>query len=169
LISTHWPRLTAGLFYSTAPGRIALATFLLKTEPSEYSFADLQRDGSTAWHGITSNPAQLCMRSARRGDRAFIYHTGSEKSIVGLAEIVSDPYPDPTGTSEKHVAFDIRAVELAPVPLSLQAIRSDPRFAAFGLVKQTRLSVMPVPADLEVIICQLTGLSGSSKPERRTP
>lgn len=138
-----------------------MAQWLLKTEPSEYSFADLQRDGKTAWTGITSAAALIHMRSARKGDEALIYHTGDEKRIVGLAQIASDPYPDPKAGDPKLVAFDIKPVRALAKVVELKAIKADPRFKEFGLVRISRLSVMPVPDAMWAALMKMAGETGS--------
>lgn len=131
-----------------------MATFLLKTEPNEYSFADLERDGTTTWTGITNPAALKALREARKGDEALIYHTGDEKAIVGLAKILTNAYPDPkkpglTGAGEtKFPVIDLKAVRRAKANVTLAAVKADKRFSNFGLVKQTRLSAMIVPPDM---------------------
>lgn len=141
-----------------------MTTFLLKTEPDDYSYADLERDGHAVWSGVTNNLALIHIRSARRGDRALVYHTGVEKAIVGLAEITSAPYEDPEnpGTTPKgepkRAVFDIKPRQRAATPLTLAQIKADPRFAPFDLVRQPRLSVMPVPPPLDRILRELSGL-----------
>ena len=141
-----------------------MATFLLKTEPTEYSFDDLLRDGRARWDGITNHAALAHLRTARAGDEALIYHTGEERAIVGLARIIGDPFPDPA-RPEKALAGAPRfaVVDLAPVkkaraPATLAAIKADPRFCAFALVRQGRLSVMTVPPDLDRVLRRLCGL-----------
>lgn len=141
-----------------------MTTFLLKTEPSVYSYADLARDEQTVWDGITNNAALLHIRSVKKGDAAFIYHTGDERAIVGLASIVSNPYQDPktpgsnTKGEPKFAVFEIKPVKAAPKPLSLDAMKADERFAGFDLLRLPRLSVMPVPAPIDALIRELTGL-----------
>lgn len=120
--------------------------WLLKTEPSTYSFADLQRDGRTTWNGVTNALSLKHLRTMKRGDRAFIYHTGDEKQIVGIAEIASDPYPDPEAANPKLAVVDIKPCEPLPSPVSLAAIKARAEFANFALVRIGRLSVMPVSA-----------------------
>jgi predicted RNA-binding protein with PUA-like domain len=140
-----------------------MATFILKTEPSEYSFGDLTRDKKTVWTGIR-NPAALGhLRTARKGDEALIYHTGDEKAIVGLARVTSAPYEDPDQpgtTSEGEPKFAV--VDIAPIKavkaVTLATIKADPRFAKFPLVTQSRLSVVPVPAELDAILRKAAGL-----------
>jgi predicted RNA-binding protein with PUA-like domain len=118
--------------------------WILKTEPDEYSFADLERDGKTVWNGVANNAALKHMRSAQVGDLALIYHTGDERRAVGLAEIASMPYPDPQEQDERLVVFDVRPLRLLKQPVTLATIKADPFFADFALVRQSRLSVVPV-------------------------
>jgi predicted RNA-binding protein with PUA-like domain len=118
--------------------------WLVKEEPSSYSFADLERDGRTAWAGVRNALAQQHLRAMKAGDRVFFYHTGGEKAVVGIAKVVTGPRPDPADSSGT-----LQMVELAPVrrlktPVTLAAIKTDPAFADFALVRISRLSVMPV-------------------------
>lgn len=135
-----------------------MATLLLKTEPGEYSFDDLVREKRCAWTGVANNAAQKHMRDAKKGDEAFIYHTGDEKAIVGLATLASDPYPDPTDDAGKRVVFDLKPGKRAKTPVTLAQVKADARFKDFALVKQARLSVMPVPADLDEALRGMAGL-----------
>jgi predicted RNA-binding protein with PUA-like domain len=118
--------------------------WLLKTEPSEFSFDQLMRERRTVWNGVSNNAALKHMRSMKQGDRTFIYHSGEEKAVVGVAEVLSDPYPDPHEADPKLVVVDIRATRRLNKAVSLKAIKSDKRFAQFELVRISRLSVMPV-------------------------
>ena len=120
--------------------------WILKTEPSSYSFDDLERDTSTVWDGVKNAVALKNIRAMRKGDEALIYHTGGEKSAVGLASITSDPYPDPEADDERLVVVDLRVGRRLATPVTLAAIKADPAFADLGLVRQGRLSVVPVPA-----------------------
>jgi predicted RNA-binding protein with PUA-like domain len=122
----------------------AVAFWIFKSEPDAYSYADLVRDGGTIWDGISNNAALLHLRSARPGDQALIYHTGDERSAVGLAEVTSDPYPDPKLDDPKLVVVDVRPLRALPRPVTLAAVKADPFFADFALVRQSRLSVVPV-------------------------
>ena len=141
-----------------------MPTFLLKTEPSQYSFADLLRDRRTTWSGVSNPAALIALRSMHKGDAALIYHTGDERAIVGLARVASNPFEDPDRpglTSDGAPRFAV--VELTPLqavhtPLSLDAMKADARFAAFELLRQSRLSVMPVPPRLDKLIRKLTGV-----------
>ncbi len=126
--------------------------YLLKTEPTEYSFDDLMKDGKAVWSGVSAAPALIHLRAMKKGDRAFIYHTGKEKQIVGTAAIVAGPYPDPNESDPKLVVVEIKAEQrlLHPVPLSL--IKSTKALASMPLVRIGRLSVQPVtPKEWETI------------------
>lgn len=142
-----------------------MGTFLIKTEPDCYSYADLVRDGSTAWTGVTNAAAQKHMRSMKTGDECLVYHTGEEKRIVGLARVRRGAYPDPdlpglTGSGEvKFVLVDIEPVKASSrADATLRNIKADPRFAEFDLVRQSRLGVMPVPTKIDRALRTLAGL-----------
>lgn len=119
--------------------------WLLKTEPSDYSYDDLENDVSTIWDGVGNNLALMHMREVRKGDRAFIYHTGRERRIVGIAKVISDAYPDPEYDDPKRVVFDIEVDERLQSPVTLSDVKDDPDFSEWDLVRNPRLSVMPVP------------------------
>lgn len=116
--------------------------WLFKEEPSHYSFDQLQEDGGTVWSGVKNPLAQKHLRSVRKGDRIFYYHTGDEKAVVGIAAATRDAYADPANPAMAVV--DIKAVKRLPHPVSLADIKSSGRFASFPLVRIPRLSVMPV-------------------------
>src|SRR3982751_1353727 len=109
-----------------------MAYWLLKTEPSTYSFADLKRDQQTRWDGITNPVALKYLRSATVGDRALVYHTGDEKAAVGVAEIVKAAYPDPK--NDKLAVVDLEARESLARPVTLSTLKTDPAFAESPLV-----------------------------------
>jgi len=117
---------------------------VLKTEPGEYSFADLVRDGTTPWDGVRNALAQRNLRAAAVGDRCIVYHTGGERAAVGLAEVARGAYPDPDDPSGRSCLIDVRALNPLPRPVPLAALRADPRFADSPLVRQGRLSVVPL-------------------------
>ena len=141
-----------------------MATFLLKTEPGSYSYDDLVREKRAVWDGVSNPAACKAIRSARKGDEAFIYHTGDEKRIVGLAQITSDSYEDPNqpGLNDrgepKRPVFDLKPLKKAPTPLTLAEMKGDEQFDGFVLVRQPRLSVMEIPAAIEKAIRSRTGL-----------
>jgi predicted RNA-binding protein with PUA-like domain len=119
-----------------------MSHWLLKTDPDTYALADLQREGRTRWDGVANPVAVRHLRSMRSGDRAFIYHTGKDKAIVGLARIVSDGYADPRDS--KLAVVDLEFERPVPTPIPLGMIKADPAFADSPLVKQGRLSVVPL-------------------------
>jgi len=122
-----------------------MALWLLKTEPSAYSFADLQRDGATAWTGVASPAAQKNLRAMRAGDRAAVYHTGVEKAAVGIAEVARQAYPDPSSGGNLS-CVDLVPQEALERPVTLAALKAHPAFAGSPLVTQGRLSVVPLDA-----------------------
>jgi predicted RNA-binding protein with PUA-like domain len=118
--------------------------WLLKEEPSNYSYDDLARDGSTSWTGVRNPLAQKHLRGIRKGDQIFFYHTGSEKAVVGIARAAGDSYPDPADKTQKLYAVDVEAVRKLKSAVTLASIKADKAFASFPLVRMSRLSVMPV-------------------------
>jgi predicted RNA-binding protein with PUA-like domain len=118
--------------------------WLFKEEPAHYSFDALSRDGRTLWSGVKNPLAQKHLRSVRRGDRVFYYHTGGEKAIVGIARAVEDARSDPEDKTGKRVAVEIEPVEKLPRAVTLGEIKGIKMFADFPLVRISRLSVMPV-------------------------
>jgi predicted RNA-binding protein with PUA-like domain len=122
-----------------------MARWLFKTEPSEYSFERLVKEKKTTWNGVTNALALIHIRNVKKGDPVLIYHTGDVKAIVGLAKAASDGYPDPK--SPKLAVVDL-VPERPLQPVTLAEIKSRPKFQSFDLVKNSRLSVMPVPDEL---------------------
>lgn len=127
--------------------------WLLKTEPSCYSFQQLESDKKTVWDGITNSLALKYLRQMKKGDLALIYHTGDEKAAVGVAEIVSDPYVDPKSNDPKMAVVEIRSKERLSRPVTLTEVKSNKKFADFLLVKMSRLSVMPVTEEQWSFFC----------------
>ena len=123
-----------------------MAHWLLKTEPGTYSYDMLEKDGKTVWDGVSNNLALQYIRQMKKGDLAFIYHSGEEKQIVGIAEITNNPYPDPKLKVKdgKLVVFDLKPKGKVKRPVTLAEIKADASFADFHLVRMSRLSVMPV-------------------------
>lgn len=119
-----------------------MAYWLLKTEPSSYSFADLVEQKQTRWDGVENPVALRNLRAAAVGDRGVVYHTGDEKAAVGEFEVAKAAYPDPK--NEKLMVIDLRAGKPLPEPVSLAIIKRDPLFADSPLVRQGRLSVVPL-------------------------
>ncbi len=121
-----------------------MARWLFKEEPSHYSYADLERDGVTVWNGISNNLALQNLRKIRRKDRVLFYHTGAEKAVVGLMEVVGDPEPDPDDATKKLVVVKVKAVRRLQHPVPLSRIKADPQLSNWELVRLPRLSVVPV-------------------------
>jgi predicted RNA-binding protein with PUA-like domain len=121
-----------------------MANWLFKEEPDHYSFEDLFHDKRTVWDGVENNLALKHLRSIQRGDRVLYYHTGTEKAVVGVMEVVKGPYGDPTRDDARFVVVDVKSIRRLDRPVSLAEIKSNPQFRDFALVRNSRLSVMPV-------------------------
>lgn len=120
-----------------------MAYWILKTEPSSYGYANLERDGTTRWDGVKNPLALKHIRSMRRGDDVLIYHTGKEKALVGKARVRTDPYPDPGADNPALVVVDLEASGALATPVPLSAIKAEQSFADLALVRMGRLSVVP--------------------------
>ncbi len=132
--------------------------WLVKTEPSSYSFADLLRDRRTSWEGVANALALIHLRAMSAGDPVLVYHTGREKAVVGLAKVARGPYPDPALGNPKRVVVDFEAVRAATTPVPVAAIRASKACADLALLRIPRLSVMPVPDAAFDALCSLAGL-----------
>lgn len=119
--------------------------WILKTDADSYPFDQLQRERRTTWDGVTNALALKHIRGMAKGDRALIYHSGDERALVGLARIASAPYPDPKAGDPKVVVVDVEAGQRLTRPVTLAAVKADAAFADLGLVRMSRLSVIPVP------------------------
>lgn len=125
--------------------------FIFKTEPEEFSFEDLLRDGKTVWNGVKNPLAQKFLKSAKIGDRVFIYHTGKEKQIVGLAEVITEPYV----YSDGFYVVDLKPLKNFSKTVKLSQIKRLNQFKDHYIVKMPRLSVMPVEKELADLILSL--------------
>jgi predicted RNA-binding protein with PUA-like domain len=125
-------------------GGEATMIWLFKEEPSNYSFEKFTRDGATVWAGVRNPLAQKHLRNVKNGDRILYYHTGKEKSIVGIARAAGDAYPDPDDKSGKGVVVDLVPDRALTRPVTLAEIKASKAFASFPLTRLPRLSVMPV-------------------------
>ena len=132
--------------------------WLLKTEPTEFSFDDLVERGVEPWDGVSNPTALNNLRAAQKGETCVIYHTGSERQAVGLASVERTAYPDPKQNDENLIVIDIRAGERLPRPVRLDQMKSDSRFADSPLVKMGRLSVVPLTNAQYAAILELASL-----------
>ncbi len=121
-----------------------MAQWLVKEEPDHYGYDQLERDRKTVWAGVRNPLAQKHLRSIRKGDRIFYYHTGKEKAVVAVAKAASDAYDDPNDKTGRLAVVDVVPEKKLAQPVTLAAIKADPSFASFALVRMSRLSVMPV-------------------------
>lgn len=141
-----------------------MPTFLVKTEPGDFSFDDLVKAKRVRWDGVSNPGALVHLRTIRKGDDVLVYHTGGQKAVVGLARAATDAYEDPgkPGTNDagapKVPVVDLEPVRPAKTPVTLATVKADARFAGFALVHQGRLSVMPVPEDLAMALRRMAGL-----------
>ncbi len=135
--------------------------WLVKSEPESYSFAQFLKDKTTAWTGVRSFPARVFLRQMAKGDEVFVYHSVSEKAVVGLATVIKPAYPDPTVEPDEKgewVCVDLKAGKAFPKPVSLAAIKSNPAFKDIQLVRQSRLSVAPLTEKEAAQLRKLGGL-----------
>jgi predicted RNA-binding protein with PUA-like domain len=140
-----------------------MAYWLLKTEPEDYSWGDLVKRGrkGEAWTGVRNFSARGHLKEMKKCDRAFVYHTGDEKQVVGVAEVIAEQYPDPTAKKdESWVVVDVAAIEPMPKPVTLADVKADKRFKDMALVKYGRLSVQPVTPEHWKAICKMGGIKG---------
>ena len=121
-----------------------MAAWILKTEPTDYSFPDLLREGWAVWSGISNPTALQNLRKVEKGDTILIYHTGKERQVVGLARAKSGPYPDPALGDPKHVVIDVTADKALRTPVTLEQFKADPMLSKTDLVRLGRLSVVPL-------------------------
>lgn len=122
-----------------------MGKWLLKTEPGTYRWEDLVRDKRTTWDGVANAAALKNIRAMKKGDLAMIYHTGDVKAVIGVAEIASDPYPDPKDKDGKAAVIDLKPKRKLANAVTLAQIKGDPAFEGFDLIRIGRLSVVPVP------------------------
>jgi predicted RNA-binding protein with PUA-like domain len=121
-----------------------MAYWLLKTEPQEYSYKDLEQQGRAVWNGVKNPLALKYLRTMQPQDEALIYHTGKERAVVGIAQILTLPYPDPALDEPKLVVVDIQAMRSLTSPVTLAQIKQSKNFKDFDLIRLPRLSVVPV-------------------------
>ncbi len=135
-----------------------MAYWLMKSEPGENSWDDLVAEGTDYWDGVRNHQAANNMKAMKRGDRCFFYHSVKAREIVGVMEVVREYYPDHTDPTGRFGMVDVKAVEPVETPVGLARIKADPRFADFALVRQSRLSVVPVKPDHWRALCAMAGI-----------
>ena len=135
-----------------------MAYWLLKTEPEEFSWADQIKRKVEPWSGVRNAQARNFMRAMKKGEQAFFYHTGDEKRIVGIVEVVRTFYPDPADETGRWGQVDVRAVKPVPKPVTLAAIKAAPALEHLLLVRHSRLSVVPIDDEAWQQISHLAGL-----------
>ena len=137
-----------------------MSYWLVKSEPDAWSWDAQVKAGAkgTAWTGVRNHTAKQNLMKMKKGDRAFFYHSNEGKEIVGTVEVVREHFPDPTDKSGKFVAVDLKAAVPLPKPVTLVAIKDEPKLAEMALVKQSRLSVQPVTAQEWKLVCAMGGL-----------
>jgi predicted RNA-binding protein with PUA-like domain len=137
-----------------------MAYWLLKTEPETFSWDDQLKRGAKGepWTGVRNFTARKHLKEMKKGDLAFFYHSGAERRIVGIVEVIRESYPDATDPKGVFVATDVKAVRPLPEPVTLAEIKAAPRLKAMALVKYSRLSVQPVMPPEWTVICKMAGL-----------
>ena len=140
-----------------------MAYWLLKTEPEEFSWDDQVKRGKKgeAWTGVRNFIARGNLKEMKKGELCFFYHTGKEKQIVGIVEVIKENYPDPSaGAGEPWKSVDVIAVEPVPKPVTLAAVKAEPKLKDMALTKYARLSVQPVTPEQWKIVCKMGGMKG---------
>ncbi|MFO1190077.1 MAG: EVE domain-containing protein [Alphaproteobacteria bacterium] len=135
-----------------------MAYWLMKSEPATWSWQQQVDQGPEPWTGVRNHQAANNMKAMRLGDRAFFYHSGEERAIKGVVEIVKTYYPDPTDPTGRFGMVDVRAVMPVKAPVTLAMVKAEPRLKDFALVRQSRLSVMPVSPAAWAILCKMAGI-----------
>ncbi len=133
-----------------------MAHWLLKSEPSAYSWSQLVKDKKTSWTGVRNFIARGNLKAMKKGEHAFFYHTGDEKQVVGIVEVIREAYHDPTDEKGVFLAVDVKAVKPLPKPVTLAAVKA--RLKDMALSKYPRLSVQPVTAQEWKTVCGMGGL-----------
>jgi predicted RNA-binding protein with PUA-like domain len=135
-----------------------MAYWLFKSEPGAWSWDDQVKAGAAEWDGVRNHQANNNMKAMKKGDRAFFYHSVNEKSIVGVVEVAKEHYPDPTDKSGRFGMVDVKPVVPVARPVTLAEIKAEPALADLALVRQSRLSVVPVAAAEWRLLCKMAGI-----------
>jgi predicted RNA-binding protein with PUA-like domain len=131
--------------------------WLVKSEPSTYSWEQLVKEGRTFWSGVRNFQASNNLKAMKKGDRAFFYHSGEDKAVVGIAEVVKEYYPDHTDETGKFGMVDVTPVAAMPKPVTLAQIKAEPKLKELALIRQSRLSVVPIDEKSWKVICAMGG------------
>ena len=134
--------------------------WLMKSEPSAYSWQQLNKDGKTGWTGVRNFQASANMKKMQKGDRVFFYHSNEGLEIVGIMEVTKEYHPDPTDKTEKFGMVEVKPVQPVPTPVSMKEIKATPSLKDMVLVKNSRLSVQPVTAAEWKQVCKMGGVKG---------
>ncbi|AZV38543.1 ubiquinol-cytochrome C reductase [Komagataeibacter xylinus] len=134
-----------------------MAYWLIKSEPDAFSWAEQVENGTEPWTGVRNHQARKNLATMQVGDRAFFYHSNVGREIVGVVEVVRAAYPDPTAEDGRWVCVDVRAIGPMPTPVTLAGIKADPALADLALVRQSRLSVVPVSDAHWAHLCRMGG------------
>lgn len=141
-----------------------MPTWLIKSDPDDYSAHDFAAEGTTLWDGVKNNAAQMHMREMKKNDRIYVYHSGKDKAVVATAKVTAAPKPDPADDTGKRVAVPMKFDRWIKEPVTLAQIKADKRFQNFALVRISRLSVMPVLDKEAVALDELIGTLSKSPP-----
>lgn len=136
-----------------------MAYWLVKDEPESWSYQKHAAEGVASWDGVRNYTAARNLRAMKKGDRAFFYHSVTEKRLAGVLEVVREAFPDPTDREKKWVAVDFKAVMPIETPVTLADIKAEPRLKNLALIRQSRLSVMPVGADEWKLLCKMARIA----------
>jgi len=137
-----------------------MAFWLMKSEPDTWSWQEQEKRGAkgTPWDGVRNHQAAINLKAMAKGDRAFFYHSGDERAVVGILEVIKTAYPDPSDPAGRFVMVDVKALAALPEPVTLAAIKAEPKLKDITLVKNSRLSVQPLPAADFALIARMGGL-----------
>jgi predicted RNA-binding protein with PUA-like domain len=135
-----------------------MAYWLVKSEPSTYSWDRLVKEGKTHWDGVRNHQAAANLKSMKAGDRVFFYHSNEGLAVVGIAEVAKTAYPDPSDKTGKFVMVDLKPGMALKQPVTLATIKAEPKLKDIALIRQSRLSVMPIEAAAWKLICKMGGV-----------
>lgn len=135
-----------------------MACWLVKSDPESYGWPEMLRDGRTHWDGVRNYQAANNLKAMKKGDRVFFYHSGGETAVVGIVEVAKEAYPDPSDEAGRFVMVDLKIVAALKTPVTLAQIKAEPKLASLPLLKQGRLSVVPVDDASWKLICAMGGV-----------